>query len=102
MGFHAGARQGAAVEAARDELQLVSEGSTFTELEGEYDYWLPNFDIAMDVTDTLIGRMSLSRTMTRPNYTDIQGGVTFNSPVRIDGGTGNRGNPALLPFISDT
>ncbi|HEX5787465.1 MAG TPA: TonB-dependent receptor, partial [Woeseiaceae bacterium] len=86
---------------AGNELQLVSEGSTFTELEGDYDYWLPNFDLAMDVTDELIGRMSLSRTMTRPNYTDIQGGVTFNSPVRIDGGTGNRGNPALLPFISD-
>jgi TonB-dependent receptor len=86
---------------AGNELGLQSSGSTFNTLEGDYDYWLPNLDVAMDVTESLVGRVSVSRTMTRPNYTDIQGGITLNSPVRIDGGTGNRGNPALLPFVSD-
>lgn len=86
---------------AGNELALLSEGSTFTTLEGDYDYWLPNLDVAMDITDSLVGRVSVSRTMTRPGYTDIQGGVTLSSPVRVTGGTGNRGNPALLPFISD-
>jgi len=42
----------------------------------------------------------LSKTLTRPNYGDIQGGQTINSLLRVDGGTGNRGNPALLPFES--
>ena len=86
---------------AGNELQLVSEGSTFSELDGDYDYWLPNFDLRMELTDSFVARGSVSQTMTRPSYTDIQGGVTLNSPVRIDGGTGNRGNPALLPFVSD-
>ena len=74
---------------------------TFTTLEGDYDYWLPNFDFKMDLTDDLVARFSYSQTLTRPNYTDIQGGVTIDSPVRITEGTGNRGNPALLPFESE-
>lgn len=86
---------------AGNELSLQSAGSTFTEGSGDYDYWLPNFDISMDITDTLIGRFSLSRTLTRPNYVAIEGGTTLASPVRIEGGTGSRGNPALLPFASD-
>ena len=85
---------------AGNELALLSSGSTFTTLEGKYDSTLPNFDFAMDVSDSLITRFSWSKTLTRPGYTDIQGGLTLNSPVRIDGGTGARGNPALLPFES--
>lgn len=86
---------------AGNELSLQSEGSEFTEGGGSYDYWLPNFDISMDITDSLVARASVSRTLTRPNYVDIQGGQNLNSPVRITEGTGARGNPALLPFVSD-
>ncbi len=86
---------------AGNELSPISSGDTvFTELDGDYDFWLPNFDFRMDLTDSLVGRVSLSKTLTRPNYGDIQGGLTINSPVRIDGGTGSRGNPELLPFVS--
>ena len=86
---------------AGNELSLQSAGQTFTTLEGDYDSTLPNFDVSMDLTDSIIARLSLSKTLTRPLYGDIQGGLTLNSPVRINGGTGNRGNPALLPFESD-
>ncbi len=75
--------------------------SEFTTLAGDYDYWLPNFDVSIDFTDQLVGRFSYSETLTRPNYVDIQGGVTIDSPIRIDSATGARGNPALLPFESD-
>ncbi len=85
---------------AGNELALLSDGSTFTTLEGEYDSTLPNFDFSMDLSDSMIARFSWSKTLTRPGYQDIQGGLTLNSPVRVDGGTGNRGNPALLPFES--
>jgi TonB-dependent receptor len=87
---------------AGNELTPISSGdSIFTKLKGDYDYWLPNFDFRMDITDQVVGRVSVSKTLTRPNYDAIQGGLTINSPVRIDGGTGARGNPALLPFESD-
>ena len=45
--------------------------------------------------------MSYSRTVTRPNFTDIQGGQTIDQLIRVSGGNGNQGNPALLPFESD-
>lgn len=84
-----------------NELTPISTGDpVFTELDGEYDYWLPNFDFRIDLTDSLVGRVSASKTLTRPGYGDIQGGLTINTPVRLDGGTGSRGNPALLPFES--
>jgi TonB-dependent receptor len=85
-----------------NELVPTTDGDAqFTTLEGDYDYLLPNFDVAVDFTDELVARFSYSETLTRPNYVDIQGGVTIDSPVRIDSGTGSRGNPALLPFESD-
>jgi TonB-dependent receptor len=85
-----------------NEVALLSgPESDFTTFTGKYDYWLPNLDIAMDMTDEIVVRFSYSKTLARPNYVDIQGGQALNSPVRIDGGTGSRGNPALLPYLSD-
>ncbi len=85
---------------AGNELNAVQGAPDFTSLEGDYDLVLPNFDFRIDLSDDLVGRFSVSETVTRPNYGDIQGGQTINSLLRIDGGTGNRGNPALLPFES--
>ena len=86
---------------AGNELSPVgaSDGD-FTSLAGDYSVFLPSLDFKIGLTDDIIGRFSYSETITRPNYGDIQGGQTIDSPVRIDSGTGNRGNPALLPFES--
>lgn len=87
---------------AGNEIALVPGGpAEFTTFKGSYDYWLPNFDVAMDITDDIVARVSYSKTLARPDYISIQGGLTLNSPVRIAGGTGARGNPGLLPYISD-
>lgn len=87
---------------AGNEIALVQGGAQdFTTFKGSYDNWLPNFDASMDVTDDIVVRLSYSKTLARPDYTSIQGGLTLNSPVRIDGGTGARGNPGLLPYLSD-
>ena len=85
---------------AGNELSLAGGDPDFSELEGDYDVVLPNFDFRIDLTPDFIGRVSWSKTLTRPNYGDIQGGQTINQPVRVGEGTGNRGNPALLPFES--
>ena len=73
----------------------------FTDLGGSYDNLLPNIDFDIEVIDNVVARASWSRTMTRPNYQDIQGGQTIDSLLRVNGGTGARGNPGLLPFESD-
>lgn len=84
-----------------NEFSLQLEGSEFTTLEGNYDLLLPNFDAQMDITEDLVGRFTYSKTISRPNYTDIQGGLTLDQLARVDGGTGRRGNPALEPLESD-
>jgi len=84
-----------------NELSLQSDGQTFTQGKGDYDYLLPNFDFSIDLTDSVIARTSLSRTLARPGFGDIQGGLTLDSPVRITGGTGRSGSPDLLPYVSD-
>jgi len=84
-----------------NEFSAVPGSGDFTELTGSYDNVLPNLDIKVGVTDDMVARLSWSKTMTRPNYRDIQGGQTIDQLLRIDGGTGSRGNPNLKPFESD-
>jgi TonB-dependent receptor len=87
--------------AAANEFNLISTGeSDFTNLTGGYTNVLPNIDFNIEVIDDVVLRASVSKTLARPSYADIQGGQTINSLVRFDGGTGNRGNPDLDPFVS--
>jgi TonB-dependent receptor len=72
----------------------------FTNLNGKYDYWLPNLDFNIEVAEDVILRASYSKTIGRPSWEQIQGGQTINGFVRIDGGTGAQGDPGLLPLES--
>lgn len=83
---------------SNNEIGITRQGSDFTTLEGTYAHWLPSFDVSAELTDSLILRSSYSRTIGRPGWGDIQGGQTLNAPVRVDGGTGQQGNPSLLPL----
>ncbi|WP_439102977.1 TonB-dependent receptor [Congregibacter sp.] len=84
-----------------NEFSAVPSSDTFTQLKGSYDNFLPNVDLRLGVTEDIVLRASYSTTMSRPNYSDIQGGQTIDQLVRINGGTGNQGNPGLLPLESD-
>ena len=72
----------------------------FTELDGDYDLWLPAVDFQVQPHQDVVLRASYSHTMTRPAYDDIQGGVVASQNFRIDGGDASAGNPALEPFLS--
>ncbi|AKC86908.1 TonB-dependent receptor [Pseudoxanthomonas suwonensis] len=86
---------------AANELYVTYEpGQGFTELEGDYDYFLPNLDLALHITDELVLRSSYSETIGRPGWQQIQGGQRLANIVRVDGGDGSRGNPALEPLLS--
>ncbi|MCW8092962.1 TonB-dependent receptor [Alteromonas sp. ASW11-130] len=87
--------------AGDNEFTLIGTGTQeFTELTGSYDNFLPAIDFNLDLTDDLMLRASWGKTMARPGYGDIQGGQTLNPLVRINGGSGARGNPGLEPFES--
>ncbi|WP_163592848.1 TonB-dependent receptor domain-containing protein, partial [Klebsiella pneumoniae] len=44
--------------------------------------------------------VSFGKTIGRPGWNAIQGGRTLNGLARIDGGSGNVGNPNLKPLQS--
>ena len=78
----------------KDFVNLNSERDT-----GEYDLLLPNLDINVELTYDLVGRVSLSKTVTRPSYNDIKGGTTVDGDgYKYGGASASRGNPALLPI----
>lgn len=84
-----------AVDASGNAIQA------FTQLSGEYDVVLPNLDFKLSITDSLVARASYSESITRPGFEDIQGGLTIDVLTRVNGeGTGQSGNPGLLPFES--
>jgi TonB-dependent receptor len=83
-----------------NEFSVEQAEPDFTNLKGDYNYWLPNFDFNIEVTDGVILRASYSKTIGRPGWGDIQGGQTLAQSARIDGGTGQQGDPGLLPLES--
>ena len=72
----------------------------FTTLKGEYEHLLPSIDFDIDLTMDLRARASYGESIGRPGWGDIQGGQTINALARVDGGTGQQGNPALKPLKS--
>jgi len=67
---------------------------------GEYDYWLPGLDIRADLRDNLVVRGSYGKSIGRANWNHIQGGTILNNALRIQEGTGERGDPGILPLES--
>lgn len=71
------------------------------EFTGEYDYWLPAIDFRLEPRDDVVLRASYSKTLTRPGYADIAGGLSVAQIFRVDGGNGTNGNTNLRPFLSE-
>lgn len=84
-----------------NEFSILRGAQGFTTLEGDYDYWLPNLDLKLDLSEDLVLRGSYGQSIGRPGWGDIQGGQTLSDLVRVDGGTGSQGNPSLEPLLSD-
>ncbi|MBN8430387.1 TonB-dependent receptor [Microbulbifer salipaludis] len=83
-----------------NEFFANANGETFERREGAYLNWLPNIDFDIQVREDVVARASISKTITRPGYGDIQGGQTIAPLLRAEGGTSNLGNPDLDPFES--
>ncbi len=86
---------------AANEYPIQFAGSPgFTSLSGRYKHFLPSLDFDVDVTDNIKARASYGESIGRPGWGDIQGGQTLNALARVDGGTGQQGNPGLKPLKS--
>jgi TonB-dependent receptor len=87
---------------ADNEIGLIFGGqSDFSTLKGRYENWLPAVDFDITPIQNVKLRASYSHTITRPDYTSMQGGITVNQPLRPGGGsTAGSGNPGLMPYKS--
>jgi iron complex outermembrane recepter protein len=68
-----------------------------------YNSFLPAANIALDVSDEIVARFSISRNLSRPALTDlaVAGTVSTNSSNQL-GGSITAGNPNLKPFLADS
>ena len=75
----------------------------FTDVKGDYDVTLPNLDIDIEPWENMVFRLSLSETITRPNYNDIKGGLIPNSTQFFPNTRpqASAGNPGLVPIQSE-
>ena len=62
----------------------------------DYNKLLPSFNLRVNLTDALISRFSVSRTMTRPDYSALAGSLSLDDLTH----TGSGGNPNLNPLVS--
>ena len=62
---------------------------------------LPSANLKIDMTQDLVARFAVSKTMTRPDYSAIAGFTDLSPPATPGGtGTGSGGNPDLKPIRS--
>ncbi len=75
----------------------------FTDVQGNYDATLPNLDIDIEPWENIVFRLSISETITRPNYNDIKGGLIPNSTQFFPNTRpqASAGNPGLVPIQSE-
>ncbi|WP_028771804.1 TonB-dependent receptor [Shewanella waksmanii] len=68
--------------------------------KGDYDYYLPNVNFNIEIIDDVMLRAAYGETIGRPDYTSIQGGTSVGALGNRGGGSGDSGNPSLLPLES--
>ena len=84
-----------------NEFQIVRGDDQFFTDEGDYDYFLPNIDFDVELTEAVVFRASYSQTITRPGYGNLTAGSSLDEVRNVDNGRGSRGNVGLLPLESD-
>jgi iron complex outermembrane recepter protein len=75
--------------------------TTYVSTKSEYRYLLPSLDLGLGVTDTVKVRLDLSRTLTRPQLTNLTPDLNVPAGQRVGALNASGGNPTLLPFLSD-
>lgn len=72
-----------------------------TTTDNTYTDVLPSLNLRYDLTKSLVGRVAVSKTMTRPDYSALAGALNLSPPASEgDVGGGSGSNPDLKPIRS--
>jgi TonB-dependent receptor len=82
--------------AATNLFGLRAEDYGRNTIDGEYSKALPSLNVAYNLSESVLGRFSISRALTRPNPGDLQPFTSISTA-----GVVSQGNPNLDPYISD-
>lgn len=90
---------------ADNDFAIEYSGLQNVEGKGDYNHLLPNLDFKVDLTDSLVARMSYSQTIGRVPYGNLFATTAPgqpNNPTVLGGQTGGSSqNPGLLPLESE-
>jgi len=84
---------------ATEMLAVYGPVTAFTE-KSSYDEILPNFSAKLEITEDLITRLAVSRTLSRPTLSSLRP-ITSLDTVRQGNLQSSSGNASLVPFTSD-
>lgn len=82
------------------QLRYQPGGAQDVSFVGEHDVTLPSIDIKVEVTDEIIARMSMGKTITRAPLGNLIGIRSLSGSPKPGSRTGSQGNTNLLPFES--
>ncbi|MGS2720035.1 TonB-dependent receptor [Paraglaciecola aestuariivivens] len=82
------------------QLRYQAGGEQPVSFTGEHDVTLPTLDIKVEVTDEIIARMSMGKSITRAPLGNLVGIRTLSGSPKPGSRTGSQGNTNLLPFES--
>jgi len=82
-------------------LQETVTPVTRTNLKSDYAEFLPNIDFKIDFSSDLVGRISYSKTITRPSMEDLRPGLSFGDLKQRGPYPVNAGNSDLKPLQSE-
>ena len=84
---------------ATEMLSSFGPTSAFTE-KNSYDEILPNFSAKLEITDEIVARVAVSRTLSRPTLSSMRP-ITSLDTTRQGNLQSSSGNAELVPFSSD-
>ncbi|MCO4799998.1 MAG: TonB-dependent receptor [Colwelliaceae bacterium] len=84
---------------ATEMLPTFGATSDFTE-KNAYSQILPNFSVKLEISDDLVARAAVSKTLTRPTLSSLRPITTFTT-VRQGNLKSTSGNSGLVPFNSN-
>lgn len=87
------------VDSSTDRNNILQDGTVPVSQSGGYSDFMPSFNLSYDLSESVVGRLAIARTISQPTFSDTIGEFRITSTGVAN--RGRMGNPNLKPFTSD-
>ena len=81
--------------------KVYADEEVLETLSGAYEYFLPNLDISLEITEDIVARFAYSKTISRSDITAMFPATSLNDHLATGPFKASQGNPNLLPYEAD-